>query len=335
MRVVTHVRALAVVIALVVGLPRPAAAQTPAPPDATTGAASSIGPTSATVAGSVDPNGAGTTYHFEYGTSTSYGLTTADQTADGDDPVAVQATLNGLTTDTTYHYRLVATNATGTARGADRTLRTAANPRPPGVSTGGARDVGPHRATLTGSVDPNAAPTTYRFEYGTSTSYGSGTDARSASSGDRSVGARAAIGSLRANTRYHYRLVATNAAGTTRGRDRSFVTARNPTAVAIALDPSRVTWSRPLAITGRVSGAGAGGAPLALEAQAFPFGGAMTQVATRNAASNGTFRFTVAALFVTTRYRVVTRTQVVATSPVVTASSALRVGARLEHLSAR
>jgi hypothetical protein len=326
-----------VAILLALALPAAASAQSPGPPGATTGAPANLTQTTATVTGTVDPNGAETTYHFEYGTSTSYGLTTADQVVSGG-AVAVQTTLSGLTADTTYHFRLVATNAAGTTRGADRTLHTQpppANPRPPGVSTGGARDVGPDRATLTGSVDPNTAATTYRFEYGTSTSYGSATPSRSAGSGDRSVGVTAGIGSLRANTRYHYRLLATNAAGTTRGRDRSFLTARRPTGVTIALDPSRVTWSRPLDVTGRVSGAGAGGAPLALEAQAWPFTGPMTQIATRNAASNGTFRFQVAALFLTTRYRVVTRTQVVATSPVVTASSAVRVGARVQSLSRR
>jgi hypothetical protein len=323
------VRAL---IAVVVTL-----AQAAAPPAVTTGAPANVTQTTATVTGTIDPSGADTTYHFEYGTSTSYGLTTADQTVSGD-PVTVQTALSGLTADTTYHYRLVATNAAGTTRGADRTLHTQAppaNPSPPGVSTGGVRDVGPDRATLTGSVDANTAATTYRFEYGTSTSYGSATSNRSAGSGSSSIRVSAGIGSLRANTRYHYRVLATNAAGTTRGRDRSFVTARRPTGVTIALDPARVTWSRPLAVTGRVSGAGAGGAPLALQAQAWPFTGPMTQIATRNAASNGTFRFQIAALFLTTRYRVATRTLLVATSPVVTASSAVRVGARVQGLSRR
>jgi hypothetical protein len=304
-----------------------------AAPVATTGAASNITQTTATVAATVDPNGAPTSYHFEYGTSTSYGLSTAAQLATGDDPVQVQAALSGLTSDTTYHYRVVVSNVDGGATGADRTLRTLANPRPPGVSTGGARSVGPSSATLSGSVDPNTAATTYRFEYGTSTAYGSVTAARSAGAGDRSVSVTAGVGSLRPNTRYHFRRVATNAAGTTRGRDRSFTSARQLSSVSIALDPSRVTWSRSLAVSGRVRGAGAAGAPLALQAQAFPFGGAFTQIATRNAASNGTYSFTVPSLFVTTRLRVVSRTQVVATSPVATASSAVRVGARLTRVS--
>jgi hypothetical protein len=328
-------RALAVIVALL-ALPAAAEAQNPAPPTATTGTATAIAQTTATLAGTVDPNGAATTYHFEYGTSTSYGLQTADQSAgSGDGAVAVQAALSGLTSDTTYHYRLVATNAAGTDRGADHTLHTTANPRPPGVSTGSARGIGTDHATLTGSVDPNLAAASYHFEYGTSTSYGASTAARNAGAGDRGVSVSAAIAGLRANTRYHYRLVATNAAGTTRGGDRSFTTARALSGVTIALDPARVTWSRPLTVRGRVSGTGAGGAPLALQAQPFPFGVAFTQIAARNAASNGTYSFTIGALFVTTRLRVVTRTTVVATSPVATASSALRVGARLARLSAR
>jgi hypothetical protein len=146
------------------------------------------------------------------------------------------------------------------------------------------------------------------------------------------VSVSAAIGGLRPNTRYHYRLVATNAAGTTRGRDRSLATARALTGVTIALDPARVTWSRPLTVRGRVSGAGAGGAPLALEAQPWPFGGPFAPIATRTAAPNGTYSFTIGALFTTTRLQVVTRTQIVATSPVATASSVVRVGARRQGL---
>jgi hypothetical protein len=309
-------------ILVLLALPAAAQAQTPA---VTTGGAQSIAQTTATVTGTIDPNGASTDYHFEYGTTTSYGLSSPAQPISGDGDMAVQAALSGLTADTTYHYRLVA----GGVAGSDRTLHTAANPRPPGVSTSAARSIGSDHATLTGSVDPNTATASYHFEYGTSTSYGASTASRGAGSGDSSVSVSAAIGGLRPNTRYHYRLVATNAAGTTRGRDRSFTTARALSGVTISLDPERVTWSRPVTVRGRVSGAGAGGAPLALQAQPFPFGGAFTQIATRNAASNGTYTFTVGALFVTTRLRVVTRTAVVATSSIATASSALRVGAVL------
>src|SRR5512132_2334237 len=133
-----------VAAALALALLVPAVAVAAGPPDATTGAASSVAQTTATIAGSVNPQGTATTYHFEYGTSTSYGLQTDEQDAgSGTAAVDVHADLTGLTTDTTYHYRLVATNAAGVTRGADRTLRTAQAPGPPGASTGSARPVPP------------------------------------------------------------------------------------------------------------------------------------------------------------------------------------------------
>ena len=89
-----------------------------ATPVATTGTANSITTGSAVVTGTVNPGGDATTYQFEYGTSTGYGLTTPAQSAGaGSSAVDVQATLSGLTDTTTYHYRLVATNAAGVSRG--------------------------------------------------------------------------------------------------------------------------------------------------------------------------------------------------------------------------
>src|SRR5215212_1893891 len=121
-----------------------AAAFAAAGPLATTGPATSVTRTTATLTGSVDPNQTATTYHFEYGTTTAYGLTTPETAAgDGDDPVDVKADVKNLTAQTTYHYRLVATNTDGDSVGADRTFRTADAPRPPGVSGTRAQAVGP------------------------------------------------------------------------------------------------------------------------------------------------------------------------------------------------
>ena len=85
-----------------------------------------------------------------------------------------------LTPGTTYHYRVVATNGSGTARGADGIFTTSATPV---AVTGSATNVTPTSATLNGTVDPNGRATTWYFEYGTSTSYGSKTADRSAGSG--------------------------------------------------------------------------------------------------------------------------------------------------------
>ncbi len=94
-------------------------------PGAATGSASSITTTCATVSGSVNPNAQATTYQFQFGTSTSYGGTTAVTSAgSGTSATAVSAALTGLKPNTTYHYRVVATNASGTTNGADATFKT-------------------------------------------------------------------------------------------------------------------------------------------------------------------------------------------------------------------
>jgi hypothetical protein len=101
-----------------------------------TGGVSGVSSSSATVTGSVDPNGAETSYHVEFGTSTAYGKSSTPVSAGaGTSGVAVQAAVSGLRPRTVYHYRVVATSAAGTAVGADRTFRTrAAPPRPPRFS---------------------------------------------------------------------------------------------------------------------------------------------------------------------------------------------------------
>ncbi len=101
-----------------------------AEPDVTTGDATGISLTGATLEGQVNPNGVATSHHFEFGTTTAYGSSTPSQNAgSGVGAVAVSAAVAGLTPETTYHYRLVGTSANGTTLGADRTFNTA-NPPP-------------------------------------------------------------------------------------------------------------------------------------------------------------------------------------------------------------
>ena len=92
-------------------------------PEANTGSATSVSGSSAVLHGSVSPSGLTTTYYFEYGTTTAYGLATASRTTDAD--ASVSETVGGLSADTTYHYRLVATNSSGTSYGPDRSFQTA------------------------------------------------------------------------------------------------------------------------------------------------------------------------------------------------------------------
>jgi hypothetical protein len=97
----------------------------PSAPTATTGSPSHVAQSSATISGTVNPHGTDTHYHFEYGTTTSYGTNTTPANAGaGTMDVAASASLAGLAAHTTYHYRIVATSSAGTATGADQTFTT-------------------------------------------------------------------------------------------------------------------------------------------------------------------------------------------------------------------
>jgi hypothetical protein len=200
-----------------------------ATPSAITGPVTSVGPTTATATGTVNPNGQATTWYVEYGTSTSYGTKTPNVSAgSGTANTAVSASLTGLTAGTTYHYRVVATNTSGTARGSDGIFTTSAGPI---AVTGSATNVTTTSATLNGTVDPNGRATTWYFEYGTSTSYGSKTAEKSAGSGTSTAGVAAPVSALTRGRLYHYRLVASSDAGTSRGADQTFSMTTAPSAV--------------------------------------------------------------------------------------------------------
>jgi Glycosyl hydrolases family 16 len=192
--------------------------QHPGPPTVSTGAASALAPTQATLNGTVNPNGADTHYYFQYGTTTSYGSATGEVDAgSGWGAVAASATIGGLEPGSVYHYRLVAQNSIGTSYGNDSTLTT---PSPPEASTSAALGVQETRATLNGTVNPkgyDGYSATYRFEYGTTSSYGSSTPEGNAGSGTSAVSESYTLSGLIPGQVYHYRLVATNAFGTAYG----------------------------------------------------------------------------------------------------------------------
>ncbi len=102
------------------------------PPSALTGAASAVGPAAATMSGTVNARSQTTDAHFDWGTTPAYGSSTPNQApapSATDQPVS--AALSGLSPATTYHYRAVSHNPTGTTYGADQTFTTAPAPPPP------------------------------------------------------------------------------------------------------------------------------------------------------------------------------------------------------------
>jgi len=216
------------------------------PPTAVTGLPSGKTQTTATVNATVNPNDVEVTQcTFEYGTTTLYGKTAACVPApgSGSTAVAVSASLTGLTANTTYHFRVLATSAGGTSEGLDASFTTL--PSAPTVATGVASSIASTTTIVNATVNPNGGlGTECKFEYGPTTSYGETVSCTSApGSGGTAVAVSASLTGLTAKSPYHFRVVATNAGGTSEGSDASFTTLPNaPTAVtAVASELTQTT----------------------------------------------------------------------------------------------
>ena len=207
-----------------------------------TGASSGVDYNHAALAGSVDPDGAGTVTgcRFKYGPNYAYDEGTAPcvPTATPGSPFTsatqVSAQLAGLTAGTVYHYRLFADNGNGTQAGHDGTFTT-----PPAVTdlaTEAATAVAKDRATLHGSFSGIGKETTYYFEYGPTTLYGSEMPASPGDAAGEQVLDPVQISDLQGATEYHFRVVAVNEYGTTRGPDMTFVT--DPAVTNLSADPA-------------------------------------------------------------------------------------------------
>ena len=201
-------------------------------PSATTNAVSNNVGTSATLNATLSPGGSETSVHFEWGTTTSYGDTTPTQVIPaGTDDVAVSADITGLTANTPYHYRIVATNSVATTNGPDVPFTTPIIA--PSATTDPASSNPGKTAILNASVNPNGAETSVYFQWGTDTSYGNTTPTQILPTGSASVPVAASISGLTLNTSYHYRVVATNSVGTTYGGDVPFTTSSDAAPSAV------------------------------------------------------------------------------------------------------
>lgn len=146
--------------------------QTPTtPPTATTTAASSVTASTVTLNGTVNPNGLTTSAFFQWAPTVAYGGATSSQSGGGTTALALSAALTGLTSSTTYHYRVVATNGAGTASGADATfttLTTTATPPTPGGTRIGAtcRDGTLSNATGSGACSSHGGVSCWRYSDG-------------------------------------------------------------------------------------------------------------------------------------------------------------------------
>ena len=243
-------------VLLVIGLLGAATAwaANPSPPKATTGSAGGVGTTAATLTGTVDSGNADSAYHFQYGTSSAYGLTTPVKTAPAaTTPQTVTETVTGLTPTTGYHYRLTATNAAGASNGDDKTFTTPGRAGQAerrdrrgrgrdGDGRDGQRDRQPARAGdhVHLPVRHDDAPTACRRRR------------RASARARRRSPVKQALAGLKSSTTYHYRVSATNAQGTVTGSDRSFKTKAGAVKPGLAVSPATKVTGTSAQLNGKV-----------------------------------------------------------------------------------
>lgn len=122
-----------------------------------------------------------------------------------------------------YAATLTVTDASG--RSTVSTTRIEAIPLlPPGVDTSRPKLVDTDSAVIRARLSPNGAATTYHFEWGKTTAYGASTPVHDVATTVSDLQVAEPISGLSTGTTYHYRLVATNAGGTTLGKDQHFDT---------------------------------------------------------------------------------------------------------------
>jgi len=189
-------------------------------PSVTTQLASGLAETSATLNGTVIPNGA--IVYFQWGLTGAYGNATPQYVATGGSQ-SWSGTLTGLAPGTVYHYRLLAANSGGTAYGLDRTFQTTT--LPPSASTTPATEVAQTSALLNGTVNPNGLAATVYFQWGPTVGFGNSTPSLTIGSGYTVDNISQGLPGLLPNTQYYFRIVATSSAGTVMGQAQSFVTA--------------------------------------------------------------------------------------------------------------
>jgi hypothetical protein len=180
----------------------------------------------------------------------------------------------------------------------------------PTATTGNANNITQTSAKLHGTVKPNNENTTWHFEFGTTTAYGTNTPEQGPiPPGAGNTSASADVGSLAPGTVYHYRLVATNASGSIPGKDRTFTTR---SAVALNANKKVGSFNENITLSGQVLGTAVAGITVTLQENAYPFAG-WTDVATTTADAGGKYVF-IRQLKTDTAWRVVAQTKPAGTS---------------------
>jgi len=202
-----------------------------------------------------------------------------------------------------------------------------AAPAKPVATTGPAASIGDSTVTLNGRVNPNESETTYFFQYGPTSLYGAQTQPTTAGRGNRAVRVAVPVGALAPATTYHYRLVAQNAKGLVKGKNRRFKTRPQPLGVTLAATPNPIQAGGATTLGGVLTGTGSAGRQVVLQANPFPYTqGFMNVVNPQVTNDQGAFGFPLLSVPVNTQYRVLMPNRPEVVSPVVVLGAAVRAG---------
>ena len=213
------------------------------PPTVTTGSASPS-PLSCFVEGVVNGNGFGTSYWFEYGTTSNLGSETSKTTLSASTSNKnVSNTITGLKSLTKYYYRLVASNMGGTNYGSTKNFTTTDSWVSPTVTTGSATNITTNAVTLNGTINPNGFTTSYMFKYGLTSSMTKNTSAVNVGNGSSAQNVLMDISGLSENSLYYYAIYAasTNGSGEiqyVQGNTNQFTTLKSNQAPTIPSNPN-------------------------------------------------------------------------------------------------
>jgi hypothetical protein len=182
---------------------------------------------------------------------------------------------------------------------------TAAAAEKPVVTTGAATSINEESAVLNGTVTPKGANTTYYFQWGTSSLYGAVTPAAAVAAGTGKNRISAPLTGLAPVTTYHYRLVAANSAGITRGKHRTFKTRPKPLTFSLAATPNPVSVGGSTTLAGVLDGTQGDDRRIVIKYNPWPYTQGFLPVSNELVTNDdGSFSMTLPAVHMNTQFLV-------------------------------
>ncbi|HXA53642.1 MAG TPA: hypothetical protein VNV37_02090 [Solirubrobacteraceae bacterium] len=210
------------------------------------------------------------------------------------------------------------TGTTATTTTTPSSTSTTPNPaaHPPRVGGETVERVSTTSAAIKAGVNPEGLPTTYRYQYGLTSSYGSTTGWATVGGGTAEVKLSRTISGLTPDTTYHFCLQAVSSAGAALGADTTFTTAKLPPSLTAAVTPGSVAFGHPLTVSGTASGPDSAGVEVVLQESPYPYNRGFQDITSPQQVDGaGHFSFPLTGLFESAQLRVATAAAPLAYSP--------------------